>query len=140
MAEIRAYDPRKDREAVQRILKEVGWARTDEADREGWDAEFQSARITVAEMGGAAETVTAASAGTIRYLSEDISLSLIGLVATSREARRQGLATRTTARSLSDAVKKDGAAVAILGLGIRYPMLFSATSAVIPILPFAARG
>ncbi|MBN1978340.1 MAG: GNAT family N-acetyltransferase [Anaerolineae bacterium] len=112
----RDYDPEKDKEAVLRIWREVGWI------EEGKDrlaevlARFISCgRALVAEIDGAAECLVNTAPATMRYLDQDLAFSAVLGVTTSRIARKQGLASRLAAL----AVGQDAAAGAQLaGLGI----------------------
>ena len=104
----RSYDPSKDREAVRRIWREVGWA---QEDREASvDLIVECARALVADIGGEAECVVATVPGSLRYLEEDLPCSCLTTVATSRIARKQGLAKHLTARAVAEDVA-DGAVV-----------------------------
>jgi hypothetical protein len=68
----------------------------------------------VAELGGEAECLVSTCPGTLRYLDEDLALSCVTAVATSRIARRQGFATRLAARTVA-ADAAEGAQVCGLG-------------------------
>ena len=109
----RSYDPKKDRDAVHRIWREIGWL---EKDKEEWsDLYIEAGRALVAEVNGAAECVVTSAPGTIRHLTEDLPLSVLTGVTTSRIARKQGLAKHLTAQLVAaDAL--DGALVAALGM------------------------
>jgi len=100
----RDYDPTTDKDAVYRIIREVGWA---EPGREQHlDLTFEAYRSLVAELDGSPECVVCTAPGTMRYLDEELPFAEVTLVATSRVARRQGLASRLVARALAaDAAK-----------------------------------
>ena len=49
----RAYDPKRDREAVERIWREVGWVDSDEA-KKGLEVFLRSGRTLVSELDGEA--------------------------------------------------------------------------------------
>jgi hypothetical protein len=69
----------------------------------------------VAEIDGQAECLVLSAPGGIRYLDEELAFAGVTAVTTSRVARRQGFASRLTARMVAaDAV--DGALVAGLGM------------------------
>ncbi|MCX6377470.1 MAG: hypothetical protein NTU88_15780, partial [Armatimonadetes bacterium] len=69
----------------------------------------------VDDIEDSAECAVVMLPGTIRYLEEDIALSVVGAVTTSRIARKQGLAGRLTAAAIArDAA--DGALVSGLGM------------------------
>lgn len=105
----RPYDPGQDKQAVYRILREVGWV---EPGKEGaLDPTLGCGRALVADIGGSPECVVATAPGSMRYLEVDIPFVEVTLVATSRVARRQGLARGTLANALA-ADAADGAALA----------------------------
>jgi predicted GNAT family acetyltransferase len=110
----RTYNADKDRDAVHRIWREVGWIGDNEEHKRAMDLHIEGGRALVAEVHGAAECSVVAVPGTIRYLDEELSLSAITAVITSRVARKQGLASKLTARAVADAAA-DGAQVAGLG-------------------------
>jgi len=105
----RNYEPSKDKDAVHRILREVGWL--EKGKEEVLDASIESARAMVAEVNGEPECIVTTAPGTMRYLDEELPLVEVTLVATSRVARQQGLAKRLVAR----AVAADVAEGAIVG-------------------------
>ena len=105
----RNYDRARDREAVHRIIREVGWLA--QGKEEVLDASIESARAMVAEVNGEAECIVTTAPGTMRYLNEELPLVEVTLVATSRVARQQGLAKRLVAR----AVAADVAEGAVIG-------------------------
>jgi len=109
----REYDSARDRQAVRRIFQEVGWLKDEHPDAIEWFVE--EGRGLVADVDGAAEAVAVTAPGTVRYLRDDLSLCCVAAVATSRVARRRGLAGELTAAAIAlDAA--DGAAVAGLGM------------------------
>lgn len=108
----REYDPEKDREAVRRIWREIGWCKS--GQEQVVDIFSTGGATIVADLDGEAESVVTTSGGTMRYLREDLELAIVKFVATGHVARRQGLAGRLTAASLATAAA-DGALVATLG-------------------------
>jgi hypothetical protein len=109
----RNYNPEKDRDAVQRMWREIGWLR--EGQEQAMDLSVEGGRALVADVNGEAECVVTAMPGTVRYLDKDLPLSCVTAVTTSRIARRQGLAKRLTAQIVaSDAA--DGALASALGM------------------------
>jgi len=114
MTNFRHYDKKRDREAVARIWREVGWI-DKEKHEEAMDAVLESGRTLVAEVNGAAECMVNTCNGTLRYLEEDIPVSVVGGVTTSRIARKQGLAGCATARTLAEDAE-DGMKIALLGI------------------------
>ncbi len=112
-AGFRDYDKKRDREAIHRIWREVGWL--EKGKEEAVDAILQAGRVTVAEVGGEAECTVQAAPGTISYLGEDLPLSCLAGVTTSRIARKRGLASRLAAWAIArDAA--EGALVSALGM------------------------
>jgi len=105
----RDYDPKTDKDAVYRILREVGWA---EPGKEQYlDLALECARALVAEVDDSPECIVCTAPGVMRYLEEDLPSVEVTLVATSRVARRLGLASRLVARALAADVA-EGALVA----------------------------
>ena len=100
MAIIRPYDAERDREAMIRVWREVHWVTSDEQAR--WAPQFfEKTRTDVAEVNGEAECQASSTDGTFRYLEEDLTMSAIVGVTTSRIARKQRLAQRVTAHRIA---------------------------------------
>jgi len=95
----RDYDPKVDKDAVYRILREVGWA--EPGAQYNLDLTIEAGRALVAEVDGSPECIVCTAPGVMRYLEEDLPSVEVSLVATSRIARRQGLASRLLARALA---------------------------------------
>ncbi len=110
----RAFDPVADREAVRRILREVGWLTEEAANKQANDLWLESSGGLVAELSGEPECLAATVDGTLRYLDEDLPFSAVVAVVTGRVARRQGLATGLTAQAVAEAA---GRGAAVVGLG-----------------------
>jgi hypothetical protein len=109
----REYDSARDRAAVRRIFQEAGWLKDEHPDAIEWFVE--EGRGLVADLDGGPEAVAVTAPGTVRYLNEDVPFCCVAAVATSRVARRRGLAGALTAASMAvDAA--DGAALAGLGM------------------------
>ncbi len=113
MHELRDYEPERDREAVHRLWKEVGWFKED--DEETMDSFLSLSRARVAELKGSAECLVLTVPGVLRYLDTDIDLSVVTSVATSRVARKQGLAGKLTAKAVAEDAE-EGAELAALGI------------------------
>ncbi len=114
--EYHPYDPEKDKEAVHRIWFEVGWmAKGDEKEIAAADVFIESSRALVARIDGEAECAVLSAPGEIRHVDQDLPFSAVTSVTTSHVARKQGLASRLTARAMARDVN-DGAMV--VGLGI----------------------
>ena len=111
----REFDPQKDKDAVHRIWLEIGWIDGSEKQKEAVDIFLSGGRAFVAELNGDAECLAASMPGTIQYLAEDLKLSVVTAVTTSRIARKQGLSKRLTAKLVAtDAA--EGAQIAALGM------------------------
>ncbi len=109
----RIYDPARDREAAMRIWRETGWIPP--GKEASFDPCIGAGRTLVADVAGAPECLVNTMPGTLRYLREDLRLSAVTAVATSRVARKQGLARRLTAEAVAlDAA--EGAHIAGLGM------------------------
>jgi len=91
----RQYDHKRDKKAVQRIRREIGWL--EKGKEEIANFHIKSGRSIIAEIDNEAECFATAVPGSIRYLNEELPFSGITGVATSRIARRQGLAKQLTA-------------------------------------------
>lgn len=113
----RKYIPRKDREAVLRIFREVEWIDKEKNKQKEKiiNSYIESCQALVADIRGTAECLAITIPGTIRYLEEDLSFCGVSGVITSRIARKQGLATQLTAQAIARAAD-DGALVAGLGI------------------------
>ena len=110
---LRAYDPDRDREAAHRIWMEVGWLEKEKIEIA--DTFIAAGRAMVAEVDGAAECLVLSVPGSLRYLEEDLAFAGVTGVTTSHVARKQGLASRLTARAVAEDAA-DGALVAGLGM------------------------
>jgi len=109
----REYDHSRDQDAVHRIWREIGWLGKDKT--EILDTILGSCRAVVAEVNGEAECLVNSAAGVLRYLDTDLPFAGCNGVATSRVARRQGLAKGALARLVAADVA-DGALVVGLGM------------------------
>jgi hypothetical protein len=109
----RVYDPERDEKAAHRIWREIGWLEA--GQEESMDLLVNAARAMVAEIQGEAECLVLSAPGGICYLDEELPFAGITGVTTSRIARRQGFASRLTAR----VVAADAATGAmVIGLGM----------------------
>ena len=93
---IRPYNAGRDAKAVRRIWREVHWINSDD-EEQMMDHFLAVVRAFVVELNGEAECLATSVPGTFRYLNEDLCLSAITGVTTSRVARKQGFAGRLTA-------------------------------------------
>jgi len=109
----RNYDPKRDKEAVHRIWREVGWLEKDK--EEVMDLQVESGRAIVADVNNEAECLVTTVPGTIRYLNEELPFFGVTGVTTSRIARKQGLAKRLTAMMVA-IESAEGALVSGLGM------------------------
>lgn len=114
MFTFRKYEPTRDNEAVKRIWHEVQWIE-DSADEKLLDAFLLEGRALVADLNGNAECLTTANPGKLKYLNEEVPLSVVTSVTTSRIARKQGLAKKLTAQLIAEEAES-GAAVSTLGI------------------------
>ena len=111
--QFREYDPKKDKKAVRRIWREIGWL--EKGKEETMDLYIEASSALVADVNAEAECLVLSVPGTIRYLSEDLPLDVITGVTTSRVARKLGLAKHLTAQLVA-AGALEGALVAGLGM------------------------
>ncbi len=91
----RQYDHKRDKKAVQRIWREIGWL--EKGKEEVASIHIKSGRAIIIEVNNEAECCATAVPGGIHYLNEELPFSGITGVATSRIARKQGLAKQLTA-------------------------------------------
>jgi predicted acetyltransferase len=110
---LREYVPDRDRDAVLRIYREVGWCSKPEHE-EAFAGLVASGRTRVAEVDGSAECMVTTDPGSIRHGERDLSLAAVTGVTTSRVARKRGLAGRLTAHVLAEEAA-GGSLVAMLG-------------------------
>lgn len=109
----RTYDPDKDKEATNRIMREVGWL--EKGKEEALNTFIEDGDVLVADVHGEPECLVVTAPAVIRYLNEALPFSAVTAVATSRVARKQGLAKQLTAQ----AVARDAAEGALVsGLGM----------------------
>ena len=112
----RAYDPNRDSKACQRIWQETGWIERDNKDHGKQLAAFlKNAHALIAELDGEAECLVASCPGDFRYQKHDLALGIVAAVTTSLVGRRQGLASRLTARLVAEQAAQ-GAPLSALGM------------------------
>lgn len=109
----RQYDHKRDKKAIQRIWHEIGWL--EKGKEEIANLHIKSGRSIIAEIDNEAECFATAVPGGIRYLNEELPFSGITGVATSRIARKQGLAKQLTAMIVAIEAS-EGALVSGLGV------------------------
>lgn len=109
----RKYDHKRDKKAVQRIWREIGWL--EKGKEEVVNLHIKSGRAIITEVNNEAECCATAVPGGIHYLNEELPFSAITGVATSRIARRQGLAKQLTAMMVAIEAS-EGALVSGLGV------------------------
>jgi hypothetical protein len=109
----RDYDIDRDRPAIQRIWREVGWLKP--GKELGQDLFVSVGRAIVADMDGEPECLVVTALGHVRHLSDDLPFCCVHGVTTSHIARQQGLAGRLTAQAVANGVA-DGGLVAGLGM------------------------
>jgi hypothetical protein len=110
---IRPYNPERDREAAHRIWQEVHWHQKE--NEELMDHFITAGRVLVADIDDTAECMVTSAPGQVRYLQEDLRLSAVTGVTTSRIARKQGFARRLTAELIAADVR-EGAQVCALSM------------------------
>lgn len=109
----RPYDPERDRDAAVRMWREVGWLPNDQP--EGLDVLVSAGKGYVADIEDSPECFVIMTPGTIRHLQNDLSLTAVVSVTTSRIARKQRFASRLTAHALANAAV-EGNLVSTLGM------------------------
>ncbi len=114
MITIRHYVAEKDLDAVCRIWQEIGWMERSEEYDAAAGRYLAAGSTLVAEINGAAESTASIVPGTMRYLDETLRLGGVASVATSRIARKQGLAARLLAQLLAE----EAAGMDVAGLGM----------------------
>ena len=112
----RPYNPEKDQAAVHRLWRELHWLDSDNDAHAGFMDTFLSAsRALVAELDGEAECLVTSVPGSIVHLQHEIPMAIVASVTTGLVARRQGLASRLTARLVAQDAA-DGVPVSALGM------------------------
>lgn len=110
----RPYEPKKDRDAVLRIWREVGWIDSSKGEK-AFDVYLSSGQVRVADVDGSPECMVNIGDGALHYLGEDIPACCVNGVTTSHIAKKQGLASRLLADALA-LYAQGGAEVAALGV------------------------
>ena len=110
---IRPYQE-TDADACKRVWHECGWT-----DGDAIPDYVRGGRGIVAELSGEAECLALAHDATLLHLDDELSLCAVTGVTTSRVARRQGVASRTTARLVAEdaAAGRETAALGIFDQG-----------------------
>ena len=88
----RLYDPERDKNAVLRIFSEIGWMKDSDEEKEAHALFAAAGRCYVADLSGEVECLAAHADGVMRHAREDLPMTLVSAVATSRISRRAGLA------------------------------------------------
>lgn len=110
---IRAYNPETDYEQAFRNWFEIGWVEKD--DKEKLKPYMEAGKAWVSEINTEVECLVITYPGTMRWMTEDLSLGAVVAVTVSRVARKQGIASRVTAHAIADDAK-DGALISGLGM------------------------
>ena len=115
--EILPFDFERDMGDVLQTWSETGWFEGEERQEKQIRAFFEAndGRSVVGQIAGRTESVTHRTLGFMRYDQSEIPAGGITAVTTSRIARKRGLASRGTARSVAH-LGDEGAAVALLGM------------------------
>ena len=111
----RDFDPERDRDALHRIWREIGWIEDKKSHREGLDLYLDTCRTRVCDVHGEAEIAVSMLPGTMQVLEHELPLSIVAGVYTGRAGRQQGHATDLTAQCVSQDAAA-GAAVSTLGI------------------------
>ena len=111
---IRPYEP-KDQDHCIRILREVGWMEGKDTDKEVFEGYISDTKSLVTELNGEVEVLVLTRPGQMLYQKEDLPMSAVTGVLTSRVARMKGHALSTTALAIADSAK-EGAVVSFLGI------------------------
>ncbi len=77
MIKLRDYDPTKDKKAVYRIWRKVGWLEEGEKQQEVAGLAIGCSRARVAEIDGEAECLVITIPGVVRYLDQDLFFSCV---------------------------------------------------------------
>ncbi len=109
----RNYDHQKDRKAMNRIFKEVGWIENNNYD--GVDILVEESDSILAKIHNNPECIVSSNIGEMKYMNEKLSASFITNVTTSLIARKRKLARELTAQKIAIDVEK-GVAVSLLGM------------------------
>jgi len=112
MGNWRFYDASKDKDAIHRIWREVGWVHD---KYESMDLLVGAGKALVADLGESPECLTLSATGDIQYLGERLPFAGVTGVTTSHVARRRSLARRLTARLIAENAA-EGATVVGLGM------------------------
>jgi GNAT superfamily N-acetyltransferase len=109
----KVFNSKKHKSSILQLFREVGWA---ERDREDFvDSLLSVGKGWVTELDGQAEGLAHTVPGTLRYLQEDLPISCVTAVATSRIARKRGIATHLTAHAIAEDAS-EGKLVSYIGV------------------------
>lgn len=112
----RSYNPKTDKAACHRIWQETGWIDYDDKDdAKHLNAFLAESDVLVADIAGEAECLVAAAPGSIRHLQTDVSMYIVAAVTTSYVGRKQGFASKLTAKLIADAAES-GMETSALGM------------------------
>jgi len=113
----RKYNSKKDKKAVLRIWREVGWIERDiNKQKEKTIFKFiEAGQAFVKDIRDTAECLVLTTPGSIQYLNEKLTLCAVTSVTTSRIARKQNFASQLTSCALAEAASEN---IAVAGLGI----------------------
>ncbi len=107
------YTPGRHKSAIHRLFREVGWMGKE--NEEFVDFLLSVGKGWIAEIDGQAESLSHTTPGMICYINEDLPTSCITSVATSRIARKQGIAIHLTAHAVAQDAEQ-GACVSYIGV------------------------
>jgi len=116
MTGIRRYEEARDADAIRNIWNEIGWLDPESKAHQELAPKFYAlGPAWVADVHGQAEAVALTCPGTFRHLEEELPFGAVSGVTTGLAGRKQGLATRLTARAVAT-VAEEGALVSGLGM------------------------
>jgi GNAT superfamily N-acetyltransferase len=111
---IRQYEDR-DFSQILRIWMEAGWLEGEKDDATGLREFLADNTTLVGEIHDTPECSVSSASGRLLYQDTDLSLTAITAVTTGYPARRQGVASRVTARAIAQAAE---AGAVLSGLGM----------------------
>ncbi len=112
---LREYNSNKDFEKVYQIWQEVGWIKDDERQKKALKHFTKGGKGTVALLNDSVEGYVNSTPGKYQYLDQELSLQAVTSVTISRVARKQRLATKSTAEVIAKAASQ-GVHVSALGM------------------------
>lgn len=103
---LRDFDYEQDFEKVFKIWQEVGWLTKSKRNKEALKYFVQASKGKVALLNNQVEGYINSTPGLYQYRNKELKLQTITAVTISRVARKQSLATKTTAKAIAEAAAK----------------------------------